>query len=101
MRSALRELNQKRLKNASPVLRVKRAHRRGLHTWACPRCGAAVPRLTAAHVGRPVVDIIDEAMRTHPRRDLFFLDAEVRRLHADVRIVVCCDTCNAALATRP
>ena len=99
MKNAMRELNQKRIKNNPTVMRLKRNCRiNGTSNWRCPHCNKKVRRLTAAHVGEQVSIIIDRILDEHfPQSNLTELLSILRDKHEDITIVVCCDECNKIL----
>jgi hypothetical protein len=99
MKNALRELNQKRIKNDPTIKKLKKECReQATEGWVCPHCKKEVRRLTSAHVGEPVCKIIDRILEEHyPQKNLHELYSILRTKHDDIRIVVCCDECNKLL----
>lgn len=99
MKNALRELNQKRLKNNRTITKLKReCRRKTTGEWVCPHCKKEVRRLTSAHVGEPVCKILDKILDEHfPEKNLTELYSILRTKHDDIYIVICCDDCNKKL----
>jgi hypothetical protein len=100
MKNALRELNQKRIKNNSTIRKLKKECRvkTTSATWVCPHCKKEVRRLTSAHVGEPVCKIIDRILDEHyPQKNIHDLYSILRTKHNDISIVICCDECNKLL----
>ena len=99
MKNALRELNQKRLKNHSTITKLKKECRvKATEGWVCPHCKKEVRRLTSAHVGEPVCKIIDRILDEHyPQKNMSDLYSILRTIHDDIFIVICCDECNKLL----
>ena len=99
MKNALRELNQKRLKNNSTIRKLKNECRvKTTGGWVCPHCKKEVRRLTSAHVGEPVCKIIDRILDEHyPQKNIHELYSILRAKHNDISIVICCDECNKLL----
>ena len=96
IKNALRELNQKRIKNCKIIMKMKNKCliRKGL--WKCPHCNSEVNRLTSAHIGIPVSRIIDDILIQYPNEtDICVLDNIVKSKHNSVDIVICCDKCNS------
>jgi len=101
MKNALRELNQKRIKN-DPIIKKKKnecrvKHKTGL--WECPNCKEEVNRLTCAHIGTPVSNIIDKILLEEQYLDqkMSELYKALRSEHDDISIAICCDKCNKLL----
>ena len=98
MKNALRELNQKRLKNNPVIKKLKQGCKVGEGLWVCGYCQKKVRRLTSAHVGEPVCKIIDRILDEHfPQKTLSELYFILRREHNNIKIVICCDACNKLL----
>ena len=99
MKNALRELNQKRLKNHPTITKLKKECRvKTTEGWVCPHCKKEVRRLTSAHVGEPVCKIIDRILDEHyPQKNIHDLYSILRTKHNDISIVICCDECNKLL----
>tara|TARA_B110000208_G_scaffold164046_1_gene201289 strand:+ start:197 stop:736 length:540 start_codon:yes stop_codon:yes gene_type:complete len=101
MKNALRELNQKRLKNHPIVKKLKKdCFVENTKRWNCPHCKKEVGRLTSAHEGEPVSKIIDRLLDLEeyfPGKDLNELYSILRSKHEDIQIVICCDECNKLL----
>ena len=94
-KNALRELNQKRIKNNKIVMQKKKECLLTKGLWKCPHCDLQVKRLTCAHIGIPVYKIIDEILEQNPNEnDITILDKMVQLKHEDIQIVICCDKCN-------
>lgn len=97
-KNALRELNQKRIKNDRQIVNKKNECLVTKGLWKCPHCHKEVPRLTCAHVGMPVAKILDEILEQNPdENDIIILDKIVQQRHATIQIVICCDKCNHLL----
>jgi hypothetical protein len=100
-KNALRELNQKRIKNNVNISRMKRqcqTIRNNKTINQCPHCKREVYRLTCAHVGERVSSIIDRVLKENPKEhNICILDQMIQDIHNDIIIVVCCDTCNKLL----
>ena len=62
--------------------------------WTCPFCACRVNRLTVAHKGTRVKEIILDVMKKNPRKGFLFLDDKVRDAHETVHLSICCDKCN-------
>jgi hypothetical protein len=100
MKNAMRELNQKRIKNNPTIIKLKKECRvkATSSTWVCPHCKKEVSRLTSAHKGEPVCKIIDRILDEHyPQKNLHELYNILRTKHEDITIVICCDKCNKLL----
>ena len=98
LKNALRELNQKRIKNYRPIVNYKNKFRKGNENYDCPRCQQTeCRRLTCSHIGVKQSDIIDEILQhSLETGDLDFeklFDIVIEK-HNDVYIAVCCDKCN-------
>lgn len=98
-KNALRELNQKRIKNNSIITKLKKECKvKTTNLWVCPHCKKEVKRLTCAHVGEPVCKIIDKILdEYYPLKNLHELYSILRTKHEDIHIVICCDECNKLL----
>ena len=103
MKNALRELNQKRLKNHPLITRLKKECKvNTTKRWVCPHCKKEVGRLTSAHVGEPVCKIIDNILDEHyPQKNMHDLYSILRTKHDEIPIVICCDKCNKLLEDKP
>ena len=99
MKNAVRELNQKNIKNNPIITKLKRECKvKDTNLWVCPRCKEEVKRLTCAHVGEPVCKIIDKILDEHyPQKNLHDLYSILRAKHDDISIVISCDECNKLL----
>jgi len=99
MKNALRELNQKRIKNNPIITKLKKeCWVKTTNLWVCPHCKKEVKRLTCAHKGEPVCEIIDKILDEHyPQKNLHDLYSILRAKHDDIYIVICCDECNKLL----
>ena len=98
--NALREINQKRLKNDKEVMKLKKKQKNSDGTdYICPHCKKNVHRLTSAHVGIMASTIINQILDETPEEnwELEILDKKVRDVHNNITIVVCCDACNKRL----
>jgi hypothetical protein len=102
MKNALRELNQKRLKNHPILKKLKNECKvKDKEEWVCPHCKKEVRRLTSAHVGEPVCKIIDKILDEHySKTNIHELYSILRTKHDDICIVICCDKCNKLLETK-
>ena len=104
--NALRELNQKRIKNYKFIQNCKdqckiKTDPKESSRWNCPHCKREVRRLTSAHVGDGASDIIKKILDEYPHeKDIDILDKKVQEAHKDMIIVVCCDDCNSLLDDR-
>jgi hypothetical protein len=97
-KNALRELNQKRIKDNREIIKKKKECliERGL--WKCPHCLREVKRLTCAHTGMPVSKIIDDILEQNPdENDICKLDKIVQDIHDTIIIIICCDQCNTLI----
>ena len=100
LRNALREMNQKRIKNDKNIKSIKRQHKLNKNAWSCPICKKHVHRLTSAHCGTRVTTIIDNIINSHKKnQNIIFLDAKVQEAHKNIMIAVCCDSCNKNMET--
>ena len=100
IKNALRELNQKRIKNCKLTTQKKKLCiiSNDQYKYKCPHCNEKVNRLTSAHVGKPVSKIIDEIIEEYPNEyNVCFLDDIVKNKHNNITIVICCDKCNSLL----
>jgi len=99
LKNALRELNQKRIKNFQPIQKFKKRFRKENGNYDCPRCQTECLNLTCAHIGVTQSDIIDEVLQDSPeeRNNLVKLYDIVIEKHNDVYIAVCCKTCNKTM----
>lgn len=98
VKNALRELNQKRIKNCTGIQKKKKECLIKAGVWKCPHCLKEVARLTSAHVGEPVSKMIDTLLEEYPdETDICKLDKLLQTKHDTVKIVICCDKCNALL----
>jgi hypothetical protein len=102
LKQALREANQKRLKNASQIMKLKKRQsfmdETGRKCWTCPMCLKKAKRLTVAHIGTRASDIIDKVLSDHSQtkdaKNFLYLDECVRTHHNRVKLAICCDKCN-------
>lgn len=98
LKNALRELNQKRIKNFQPIQKFKKRFRKENGNYDCPRCQTECLNLTCAHIGVTQSDIIDEVLQHYLETgSLVKLYDIVREKHNDVYIAVCCRTCNKTM----
>jgi hypothetical protein len=90
-KNALRELNQKRIKDDPEVKNQKKQC-----AGECPYCKKTTYEpLQAAHVGKSASDIIDEVLDENPNENnMVILDTHVRTKHRTIFIAVCCRKCN-------
>lgn len=101
--NALRELNQKRIKEDREIKKRKKKSKLltdigSSSRWKCPHCSKEVHRLTSAHVGERASDIINKVLNENTNeKDIDILDKKVQEAHKNVKIVVCCDKCNKRL----
>lgn len=94
-KNALRELNQKRIKNNREIIKKKNDCLIKPGLWKCPHCLMEVKRLTCAHTGMPVSKIIDDILQQNPdENDICKLDKIVQARHDKIMIIICCDKCN-------
>ena len=99
-KNALRELNQKRIKNDRSIMKMKKKCLITKGLWGCPHCSREVTRLTSAHIGIRVCEIIDEILEQNPNEnDICILDKIVQSKHENIQIVICCDKCNKLVET--
>jgi ribosomal protein L37AE/L43A len=97
-KNSLREINQKRLKCDRQVVKMKKGCLISKGLWKCPHCSKEVTRLTVAHVGMRVSEIIDNILEQYPdENDIHRLDKIVQDRHDDCDLVICCDKCNRIL----
>ena len=96
LKNALRELNQKRIKNSQSVRMIKRRHYRDKN-YECPRCKSVVTQLTSAHISSSVSRMIDRILDANPRADLPTLYRILVKAHDHVTIAICCRACNDEL----
>jgi hypothetical protein len=94
-KNALRELNQKRIKNNREIIKKKNECFIKTGLWNCPHCLKEVKRLTCAHTCMPVSRIIDNILEQKPdENDICKLDKIVQDIHDMIIIIICCDKCN-------
>ena len=99
-KNALRELNQKRIKNSHSVRVIKRRYRRD-GGFECPHCKGTFCQLTAAHVSSSASSMIDRVIDDNPSADLQTLYDRLVRDHDEVQIAICCRACNYQLERTP
>ena len=98
IKNALREINQKQIKNCKITRDIKKKYKKDDNSLECPLCNNKVPRLTCAHVGKPVSKIIDDIIDNNPGNyDIIYLNGLIKKAHEDIVITVCCDACNKSL----
>jgi len=100
-KNALRELNQKRIKNYNPIKKFKKSCKIENGNSICPVCATECKQLTCAHIGVTQSDIIDEVLvqNLDDTKNLVLLDRIDREKHNDVKIAVCCSKCNKEMET--
>ena len=101
LKNALREINQKRIKEDKIIKALKKKQeikKNGIKRWICPHCKIEVANLTSAHCGTPVADIIDKLLDENPDETNFhILYEKLIDIHNTIPIVVCCRKCNAIM----
>tara|TARA_B100000475_G_C15021631_1_gene324498 strand:- start:2011 stop:2445 length:435 start_codon:yes stop_codon:yes gene_type:complete len=100
-KNALREVNQKRIKDYNPIKKFKKSCKIENGNSICPVCGTECKQLTCAHIGVTQSDIIDEILvqNLDDTKNLVLLDRIDREKHNDVKIAVCCSKCNKEMET--
>tara|TARA_Y100000739_G_C20496407_1_gene412829 strand:- start:479 stop:910 length:432 start_codon:yes stop_codon:yes gene_type:complete len=100
-KNALRELNQKLIKDYYLIKKFKKSCMNENGKYNCPRCGNECKYLTCAHIGVRQSDIIDEVLfqNLDDTEKLDLLYRLVREAHEDVKIAVCCSKCNKEMET--
>tara|TARA_B110000114_G_scaffold151744_1_gene163148 strand:+ start:146 stop:559 length:414 start_codon:yes stop_codon:yes gene_type:complete len=96
IKNALRELNQKRIKNYQPIKNFKKRFRKENKKYTCPVCETECQFLTCAHIGATQSGIIDEVQlqAAEDGNNLEKLYDILRERHNVVNIAVCCIKCN-------
>ena len=97
---ALREMQQKRTMEFSPVKIFKRMCKKGKF-YICPRCKQSkTSPLQNAHVGKQIIVAIREIVNEHGERlnwNTFELFKLVQEVEDKSQYVICCSKCNTLL----